>query len=254
MSITIDDKAAYFFKIYDELTQTYLKEIDSYKTLVKAVAEMIDQKEKDLQDIKDKVISLMKQSITSPEAEVPQEDDNIADTAAEPSSPEVAPSTPVIEKKPTLQKKKKVTAQKEDKVTARSKTLPAEKKINKPKSAPVKKTEKSADSEKTVTCLHHPKSPAVDIGKRLCASCKWKIRANGLMGHDKDPAVVSFLKGETQTVPLVGQPMCPIHPTTPAYNKKTGLCTRCQSKARTIGISDRRLTDEELFLLQNPSL
>ena len=261
MSLTIDDKAAIIFEIYDELTQTYTKEIDGYRALIKAVTEMIDQKENDLQNLKDKVIALMKQSF-SPASEIDvQPVEAVVETVAEAppaetSAPEAAAPVPVEEDKPEPRKTRK-TAQKAAKAAPRSKKAAVAKtgkKETKPKTAPAKKAQKPADSGNTVMCQHHPDTPAADIGKQLCSSCKWKIRANGLMGHDKDPQVVAFLRGETNIAPLIGQPMCPVHPNTPAYNKKTGLCARCQSRAREIGISDRRLTDEELILLQNPSL
>jgi hypothetical protein len=259
MSITIDDKAAIIFDIYDELTHTYTKEIDGYKTLIKAVTEMIDQKEKDLQNLKDKVIDLMKQSFSaSPEADVPTEEteEAVVEMVVEAQPSETPAPEPIEERKPETPKIKK-TAQKGSKTASRSKkpaAVKAGKKESKSKPSLAKKTEKPAGPENPVMCLHHPNTQASDIGKQLCSSCKWKIRANGLMGHDKNPEVVAFLKGEIKVAPLVGQPMCPIHPNTPAYNKKTGLCARCQSRAREIGISDRPLTDEELVLLQNPSL
>lgn len=271
MSLTIDDKAAIIFEIYDELTQTYTKEIDGYRALIKAVTEMIDQKENDLQNLKDKVIALMKQSF-SPSSEVDvQPVEAVVETVVEAplaemappettppetATPETAALEPVEKEKPEPRKSRK-TAQKAAKAASRSKkaaVVKTGKRETNTKTAPAQKTVKSADSGNTVMCLHHPDTPAADIGKRLCSSCKWKIRANGLMGHDKDPQVVAFLRGESKVAPLIGQPMCPIHPNTPAYNKKTGLCARCQSRAREIGISDRRLTDEELILLQNPSL
>jgi hypothetical protein len=213
MSITIKDEEFDFFKTYDELAQTYIKEIDGYRTLVKAIELMIDQKERDLQNIKVKAIALMKQSIASPET-TPLQEDQHADVAAEHLPPEVVSSPPVKERKTT--------------------------------SPSTQKTEKPAESKKVIKCLYHPESPAVDIGKQLCSSCKWKLRVNGLIEHDKHPSVISFLKGKTKRIPIVGQPMCPVHPAVPAYNKKTGLCARCQSKAIGIGVTDRPLTKVEL--------
>ncbi|MFH0959071.1 MAG: hypothetical protein V1897_10250, partial [Pseudomonadota bacterium] len=100
--------------------------------------------------------------------------------------------------------------------------------------------------ENEIKCLYHPESAAVDMQRQLCSSCRWKLRSNGLTEYDKDPAVVSFLKGETKSIPNLGQPMCPVHPEVPAYNKKTGLCQRCQSKAKAMGIIDRHPTEKEL--------
>lgn len=76
--------------------------------------------------------------------------------------------------------------------------------------------------------------------------------ANGLLEHYNDPAVVSYLKGESTSIPDMGQEMCPLHPSIPSYNKKTGLCQRCHIKARVIGVTDRNLTDEELEIISGP--
>jgi hypothetical protein len=65
--------------------------------------------------------------------------------------------------------------------------------------------------------------------------------------------VISYLKGETNIIPNMGQPMCPIHQSVPSYNQKTGLCQRCQRKAKAIGVEDRQLTEEELMVLRNPA-
>jgi len=253
MSITIDDKAFDFFKIYEELTHSYAKEINGYRTLVKAIEVMIDQKEKDLQDMKDRAIDLMKQSIVPPETASLQEDQH-TDVATEHLPPDVVSSPPVTEKKTSSSPIKRAAGKGEGKITTRSKSPAAEKKATKPKSSHSKKTEKPAGSEKEIKCLYHPESPAVDIGKQLCSSCKWKLRANGLMEYNKNPSVISFLKGETKSIPIVGQPMCPVHPSIPAYNKKTGLCARCQSKAIGIGVTDRKLTQSELDILRELSL
>ena len=60
------------------------------------------------------------------------------------------------------------------------------------------------------------------------------------------------MKGESASIPNVGQAMCPLHPTRPSYNKKTGLCQRCHIKARVIGVTDRKLDDEELEIISGP--
>jgi hypothetical protein len=67
MPITIDDNIAEIFKIYDELTQKYLKELEGYKVFIQAVEEMIDQKEKKLQGIKCKTLALLKEDVHFPE-------------------------------------------------------------------------------------------------------------------------------------------------------------------------------------------
>ncbi len=66
MSITLDDNAVDVFKLYDELAIAYSKDIDGYKALVKAIEAMIAQKEETLQDIKNKTIHLIINSISSP--------------------------------------------------------------------------------------------------------------------------------------------------------------------------------------------
>ena len=63
MSITLDDKAVDVFKLYDEMTIAYSKDIEGYKTLLKSIEAMITQKEEMLQDIKDKTIGLLKSSL-----------------------------------------------------------------------------------------------------------------------------------------------------------------------------------------------
>jgi hypothetical protein len=45
MPITIDDKTAEIFKIYDELTQKYSNELDGYREIIKTFETMIQQKE-----------------------------------------------------------------------------------------------------------------------------------------------------------------------------------------------------------------
>jgi hypothetical protein len=232
MSITINDKNYDFFRTYEELAHTYIKEIDGYRTLIKAIEVMIDQKERNLQNIKDKAIALMKQSIASPEITSLQEEQHV-DAAVEHLPTEVVSSLPVQERKKRSVVKTRAAGKRGGKVVVRSKTPAAEKKETK--------------------CLYHPESPAVDIGKQLCSSCKWKLRANGLVEYDKNPSVISFLQGKLKSIPIVGQPMCPVHPTVPAYNKKTGLCARCQSKAIGFGVTDRPLTKVELDHLRNPS-
>jgi len=139
-------------------------------------------------------------------------------------------------------------ADKERKSAKRSKI------IAEAKTPGIKKSEKPVKAEKEIKCLYHPESAAVDMQRQLCSSCRWKLRSNGLKEYDKDPAVIAFLKGEIKSIPIVGQPMCPVHPEVPAYNKKTGLCQRCQSKAKAIGVTDRHLTKKELTVLRNTSI
>jgi hypothetical protein len=275
MPITIDDKAIDVFKIYDELSQAYLKDIEGYKEIIKSIKVAIDQKERDLQDIKNKAIELMKQSVASPavaplpkgkklkakteklkagvvQVSVPvikekkgkikkPEDKNLA-VKTEEMKPEIVATSAIKEKKTRNPKVKAGTR----KGKVRLKDLAAGKTEPVPKTPRIKKAEKPAKAEKEIKCLYHPESPAVDMQRQLCSSCRWKLRSNGLTEFDKDLSVVSFLKGETKSIPNVGQPMCPVHPEVPAYNKKTGLCQSCQSKAKAMGIIDHHPTEKEL--------
>lgn len=148
-------------------------------------------------------------------------------------------------KKPSLRSKKKVG--KSNKVEeSNTDQLETSLKIN--------SKAKPTGNISEIKCKYHPESPASDLGRQLCASCKWKLINSGLTTFDKEPEVISFLKGEITTFPDLGQSMCPIHPAVPSYNKKTGLCKDCQKKAKEIGIQDRHLTEEELNILRNPAL
>jgi hypothetical protein len=60
MSITIDDRAA---MSYDEMAIACSKDIEDYKTLLKAIKAMIAQKQRNLQNIKDKTVGLVKTSL-----------------------------------------------------------------------------------------------------------------------------------------------------------------------------------------------
>lgn len=292
MTITLDDKAVDVFKLYDEMTAAYTKDIEGYKALIDTIAGMIAEKERKLQEIKDKTIELLSISILSrennPSREIafPQADKkfNYAGIDVEALIPgkemesgdavlEISDARPVEVKSkaktPPIQAKsagtaraKKTTGKTRTKKadTSKKSTLPSKKNANKIKDEPqntsltkipkVKKDNAITD----INCKYHPDSPALDIGRQLCSSCKWKLTTNGLKKFDTDPAVIAFLKGETTTVPDLGQSMCPVHPAVPSYNQKTGLCKSCQKKAKEIGISDRHLTEEELSVLRNPVL
>jgi hypothetical protein len=269
MSITLDDKAVDVFKLYDEMTAAYSKDIKGYKTLLKAIEAMITQKEEMLQGIKDKTVALVKRSLEITESQkIPVlKQRNISINAGaeekelEPKK-EIESGETIVEITPPnkMQVKRTISANRK-KTTGKGKVQRADKlkkiskqskKITEAKPTGIKKSEKLAKAENEIKCLYHPESAAVDIQRQLCSSCRWKLRSNGLTEYDKDPAVVSFLKGETKNVPNLGQPMCPVHPDVPAYNKKNGLCQRCQSKAKAIGVTDRHLTDDELDFLRNP--
>ena len=275
MTITLDDNAVDVFKLYDEMATDYSKDIEGYKTLLKSIEVMITQKEAMLQDIKNKTIGLLKSSLdikTSPkprerkkgrkiktaavneqavaagvEIDIEEAVIEIAATPAESQPLEIIPAIiEQVQKQRTPRQKKEAEKDKVNKVAKPKKLTNRSKKNAEDKTPGIKKAEKPAKAEKEIKCLYHPKSTAVDMQRQLCSSCRWKLKSNGLTEFDKDPSVVSFLKGETKSIPSVGQPMCPVHPEVPAYNKKTGLCQRCQSKAKAMGIIDRHPTEKEL--------
>jgi hypothetical protein len=279
MSITLDDNAVDVFKTYDDLAIAYSKDIEGYKTLLKSIEAMIMQKEEMLQDIKNKTIGLLKSSLdikTSPKsrgrkkgrkiktvtlniepaAAVDEIDtgEAVIEIAATPLEAQPIEMIPVIkvQRSRASRQKKETGKGKVKKAPKPKKPAKRSKIIAEDKTPGIKKTEKPAKAEKEIKCLYHPESAAVDMQRQLCSSCRWKLRSNGLTEYDKDPSVVSFLKGETKSIPNVGQPMCPVHPEVPAYNKKTGLCQRCQSKAKALGVTDRRLVEAELELIMNP--
>jgi len=276
MSITLDDKTVDVFKLYDEMTAAYSKDIEGYKTLLKAIEAMIAQKEEMLRGIKDKTVDLVKTSLEIPEdnkapvrkkrkelkaagvdvvEDLAPEKEIESGEVVEVQSQVITPPKKMRVKRTRSARQKKTTEKGEAKRAVKSnESAKQSEKIAEDKTPGIKKSEKPAKAEKEIKCLYHPESPAVDMQRQLCSSCRWKLRSNGLTEYDKDPAVVSFLKGETKSIPSVGQPMCPVHPEVPAYNKKTGLCQRCQSKAKAIGVTDRHLTEEELTELRNPSL
>ncbi len=275
MSITLDDKALDIFKLYDELAIAYSKDIEGYKSLLKAIEVMIVQKEEMLQDIKDKTIGIFKSSLdvkASPEPRVRKKGRKIKTVAANEEAVvavdeidtggavyEITHSMPAEEQPQMLTPPIKVqrsSAPRQKKEAGKGKV----KKVTKPKK-PAKRSEKTASAKSTskikitaLNCLYHPESPVLDKGRQLCASCKWKLINSGLKNYDKDPAVISYLKGEIKKAPHLGQSMCPIHPAVPSYNQKTGLCKACQKKAKEIGFQDRHLTEEELMVVRNPLL
>lgn len=281
MSITIDDNAVDVFKTYDELVIAYSKDIEGYKTLLKSIEVMIAQKEEVLQDIKNKTIGLLKSSLdvkASPkprgrkkgrkiktvavnketvaageEIDIEEAVIEVAATLLEAQPQMPTPPIQVQKTKPTRQKKEAGKGRVK-KVAKPKKPAKRSEKTAEDKIPGIKQSEKPAKADKEIKCLYHPESPAVDMQRQLCSSCRWKLRSNGLTEYDKDPVVVSFLKGETKSIPNVGQSMCPIHPAVPSYNQKTGLCKACQKKAKGIGFQDRHLTEEELMVVRNPLL
>jgi hypothetical protein len=286
MSITLNEKDVNVFKLYDEMVIAYSNDIEGYKAMIAAIEGMIAQKQSKLQAVKDKTIELIKTSLeTIPSKKTPlqrkAEKFNYAgiDIDALSSGKEIASGQAVVEatqpiaakkqskaitasiqvQSPKPARHKKTTgkgkvkkAEKPKKPALRSKDIPVESNGNQLGTSLKKISKAKSKQNITATCLYHPKSPVLDKARQLCSSCKWKLITNGLKHYDKDPAVISFLKGETTKLPDLGQSMCPIHPAVPSYNQKTGLCKSCQKKAKEIGVSDRHLTTEELNVLRNP--
>jgi len=276
MSITLDDKSVDVFKLYDEMAITYSKDIQGYMSFIDAIEVMIAQKQRKLQDIKDKTIDLITNSITSleisPSQETPlhQKDKkfNYAGIDMEALIPgeEIESVEAVVEITPPIQvqrprsarhrktngKGKAKRADKPKMPSLRSKNIPEKSENDRIDTFTenISKTESTYDITEP-KCLYHPESPVLDQARQLCSSCKWKLINNGLKEYDKDPAVISFLKGETRKIPDLGQSMCPVHTAVPSYNQRTGLCKACQKKAKEMGVQNRHLTEKELKALRN---
>ncbi len=288
MSITLGAKDVDVFKLYNAMAVACSKDIEDYKTMIGTIEAMIAQKQKELQDIKDKSLELLESSLGSiptRKASVHQKKAakfNLAGMNANKPIPvkeaasvqavvEAATAAPAKEKSraktaavkaksPASARQRKKTgkvgvkqADKSNKRKLQSRKAAAESK-DAPLDAALKKSAKARPAQDipALNCLYHPDSPVLDKARQLCSSCKWKLITNGLKQFDKDPAVISFLKGEITRIPDLGQSMCPIHPAVPSYNQKTGLCKSCQKKAKEFGITDRHLTEVELSLLRNP--
>ena len=265
MSITLDDENVDVFKLYDEMAIACSKDIEGYKALIEAIEVIIAQKQRKLQDVKDKTIDLIKTTleiIPSQKTPLHQKGEAVAEIThsmlVKKRSPSKTPPTQVKRARPARQQKttgkgKVKRSGKPKKPSLRSKNI-AEGSKDDQRNTSLKKISKTkATSDITaLKCLYHPQSPVLDKGRQLCSSCKWKLITNGLLKIDNNPAVISFLKGETTKIPNLGQSMCPVHPAVPSYNQKTGLCKACQKKSKAIGVQDRHLTEEELKVLRNP--
>ena len=265
MSITLDKKDVDVFKLYDEMAIAYAKDIEGYKVLIDAIEVMIAQKQGTLQDIKNKTIDLIKTSLEVLPAQVtPLRQKSkkavFEITQSMPVKEQSRSITPPIQvQKPRPARHKKTTgkgkvkrAEKPNKPSLLSKNIAEESKDNQLDTSLKKISKTKSTNVVTETCLYHPKSPVLDKARQLCSSCKWKLITNGLKKYDKEPSVISFLKGEITKIPDLGQSMCPVHPAVPSYNKKSGLCKDCQKKAKAIGVQDRHLTEEELKVLRIP--
>jgi hypothetical protein len=286
MSITLDDKAVDVFKLLDELAIAYSKDIEGYKTLIESIEVMIAQKQGRLQDVKNKTIELLKTSLEMlPSQKAPLHKKNkkfnyagidmealipgkgiesgeavVEITHSFPSKKQSRAITPPTQaQKPRSARHKKTTgknkakrADKPKNPLLRSKSIAEENKDAQLNTSLKKIAKAKSTNDITEFCLYHPESPVLDKARQLCSSCKWKLITNGLKRYDKEPSVISLLKGETTKIPDLGQPMCPVHPAVPSYNQKTGLCKACQKKAKAIGVQNRHLTEEELKVLRNP--
>jgi hypothetical protein len=254
MSITLDDKAVDVFKSYDEMAIACSKDIEDYKTLLKSIEAMIAQKQRNLQSIKDKTVGLVKTSLEiAQEIPLNQPAENFdyagvdMEEALTPEA-EIESEEAVVEDSPAITPPKRARTQKIRPANRRKADEKGKvKRADKPRE-PAERSQNIAD----IKCLHHPESSVTDVGRQLCSSCRWKLINNGLLKFDKEPEVISYLQGESDIIPNMGQPMCPIHQSVPSYNQKTGLCKACQSKAKTMGVENRQLTKKELTMLRNP--
>ena len=245
MSITIDDRAV---KSYDEMAVACSKDIEDYKTIMKSIEAMIAQKQRNLQDIKDKTVGLVKAALeTTQEIPVNQPAENIGtgvDMVEDLTQEAVAEDSPAITP-PKKEQTQKTRPANRRKAAEKGKV----KRSDKPREEPAERSPNITE----IKCLHHPEASVTDVGRQLCSSCRWKLINNGLLKFDKEPEVISYLKGEIKNIPNMGQPMCPIHQSVPSYNQKTGLCKACQSKAKAMGVENRQLTKKELTVLRNPA-
>jgi hypothetical protein len=246
VSITLDDKAVNVFKSYDEMAIACSKDIEDYKTLLKTIEAMIAQKQRNLQDIKDKTVGLVKTSleiIPTQDISVNQPAENFDYTGVdmvEALTPEEEQSS--AETPPQKEQMQRPRPANRRKTAGKGKVKRADNS---------KESAKQSQNITVIKCLHHHGSPVLDQARQLCSSCRWKLINNGLLKFDKEPEVIAFLKGEIKNIPDMGQPMCPIHQSVPSYNQKTGLCKACQNKAKSIGVTDRHLTKKELTMLEN---
>jgi len=242
MSITIDDRAA---MSYEEMAIACSKDIEDYKTLLKSIEAMIAQKQRNLQSIKDKTVGLVKASLEiTQEIPVNQPAENFDDTGVD-MVEDLTPEA-VVEDSPAITPPKKERTQKPRPANRRKTAEKGRVKRADKTREPAERSQNIADTR----CLHHSEASVTDVGRQLCSSCRWKLINNGLLKFDKEPEVISFLKGETNIIPNMGQPMCPIHQSVPSYNQKTGLCKACQSKAKAMGVENRQLTKKELTMLR----
>jgi hypothetical protein len=244
MSITIDERAA---MSYYEMVIACSKDIEDYKTLLKSIEAMIAQKQRNLQSIKDKTVGLVKTALViTQEIPVSQPAENFDDTGVD-MVEDLTPEA-VVEDSPATTQHKKERTQKSRPANRRKAAEKGRVKRADKLREPAERSQNIAD----IKCLHHPEASVLDQARQLCSSCKWKLINTGLKSYDKEPEVISYLRGETNIIPNMGQPMCPIHQSVPSYNQKTGLCKACQSKAKAMGVENRQLTKKELAMLRNP--
>jgi len=254
MSITLDDKAVDVFKSYEEMAIACSKDIEDYKTLLKSIEAMIAQKQRNLQSIKDKTVGLVKTSLEiTQEIPVNQPAENFDDTGVE-MEEDLTPEAEIESEEAVAEDSPVITPPKKER-TQKPRPSNRRKAAEKGRVKRADKPRESAERSQNITdvkCLHHPEASVTDVGRQLCSSCRWKLINNGLLKFDKEPEVISYLKGESNIIPNMGQPMCPIHQSVPSYNQKTGLCKACQSKAKAMGVENRQLTKKELTMLRNP--
>jgi hypothetical protein len=233
------------------------KDIEDYKTLLKSIEAMIAQKQRNLQNIKDKTVGLVKTAqeiIPTQEIPVNQPAENF-DYAGVDMVEDLTPEAEIESEEAVVEDSPVITPPKKER-TQKPRPSNRRKAAEKGKVKRADKLREPAKRSQNITeikCLHHPEASVTDVGRQLCSSCRWKLINKGLLKFDKEPEVIAYLKGESNIIPNMGQPMCPIHQSVPSYNQKTGLCKACQSKAKAMGVEHRQLTKKELTMLRNPA-
>ncbi|MFH0996736.1 MAG: hypothetical protein V1844_14765 [Pseudomonadota bacterium] len=179
MSITLGDKDVDVFKLYDEMSIAYDKDIEGYKALIDAIELMIAQKLRKLQEIKDQSFELIKTSLeTLPSQETPlhQEGKAVVKTTQSMSvkkqSQAITPSIQAQKPKPARSKKttgkgKVKRADKSKKTSLRAENITEESKADQLNTSLKTISKAKSNSDNTNRCLYHPESPVLDKSRQL---------------------------------------------------------------------------------------
>jgi hypothetical protein len=167
--------------------------------LLKSIEVMIAQKQRNLQNIKDKTVGLVKTALEiTQEIPVNQPAENfdyVGVDMVEDLTPEAgieSEEAVAEEDSPAITPPKRARTQKTRPANRRKAAEKGRvKRADKPREEPAERSQNITD----IKCLHHPESPVLDQARQLCSSCRWKLINNGLLKFDKEPEVISFLKG-----------------------------------------------------------